>query len=273
MLQNHIIENLEPKHINKLSEILKYQSSWTMDIPANFICPITKNVMKNPVMSRYASYEKSAILARFEEGEMTCPVTGEPLYPSSIISNVKLQKEIEYWMNDQNGEGKANHPETTEPTFFATALLPPSHFYCPLTKKIMNYPVVTRDGLNFEREAIIDLLEKNSCTCPISGKSLFPHDLIPNYKLQKDIEEWHRINKDGAPTEHHTIQASAIFFETMLNDVANGSNQINTDGTSTALADEKQDKHFSVASKIRHVFFRKPTQQEPKMQQRVAKSA
>jgi hypothetical protein len=244
-----------------------------MDIPTNFICPITTKVMQNPVMSRYASYEKSAILARFEKGEMTCPVSGEPLFPSSIIPNVKLQKEIDNWMNDQNDEGKTTHPDTTEPTFFATAFLPPGHFYCPLTKKIMNYPVVTRDGLNFEREAIIEVLGENSCTCPVSGKPLFPHDLIPNYKLQRDIEEWHRINKDGAPTEHPTIEASAIFFETMLNSVGNGSNQLDTDATSTALAHETKDEHYGVASKIRNVFFRKHTRQEPKMQLTVAKSA
>ena len=255
-----------------------------MDIPTRFICPITNTVMNNPLMSRYASYEKSAILARFEKGEMTCPVSGEPLFPSSIIPNVKLQKEIENWMNGQNGEDKTNSLDTKEPTIFATALLPPGHFYCPLTKKIMNYPVVTRDGINFERETIMDLLEKTSCTCPISGKSLFPHDLIPNYKLQKDIEEWHRINKDGAPTEHPTIQASAIFFETMLNDVGNGSNQVGTDATRTSSDDEKKNalvddenkdehEHYNVASKIRNVLFRKYIRQEPKMQQKVAKSA
>jgi hypothetical protein len=152
----------------------------------------------------------------------------------------------------------------------------------------MDYPVVTRNGHNFEREAIMELLERNSCVCPISGNSLFPHDLIPNYKLQKEIEEWHRVNKDGAPTEHPTIEASAVFFEGLVracgqvetDTVTSDGNSCDGDDHSSIASEEKnpvenekKDEHHSLASKIRGAFFRKQTRQDPRMQQTVAKSA
>jgi hypothetical protein len=64
----------------------------------HFICPLTQEVMKDPVMTRSAyNFEKSAILRKLEKHGEICPVSGKPLRPSDLLSNHKLKWEIEQW--------------------------------------------------------------------------------------------------------------------------------------------------------------------------------
>ena len=65
--------------------------------PDEFICPLTKQLMAVPVVSRYGiHFEKKAILEWLNEGNNFCPVTGNPLRPSNLISDPTLQWKIQY---------------------------------------------------------------------------------------------------------------------------------------------------------------------------------
>ena len=65
--------------------------------PDEFICPLTKHLMSVPVVSRYGiHFEKKAILEWLNEGNNFCPVTGNPLRPSNLISDPTLQWKIQY---------------------------------------------------------------------------------------------------------------------------------------------------------------------------------
>ena len=65
--------------------------------PDEFICPLTKQLMSVPVVSRYGiHFEKKAILEWLAEGNNFCPVTGNPLRPSNLISDPTLQWKIQY---------------------------------------------------------------------------------------------------------------------------------------------------------------------------------
>ena len=45
----------------------------------SFLCPITKNIMKNPVITPYGTtYDKDAIISWLKTNE-TCPLTKKPL--------------------------------------------------------------------------------------------------------------------------------------------------------------------------------------------------
>lgn len=65
--------------------------------PQRFRCPLSVNLMKDPVSTGEGiNYERSVILEWLEVND-NCPVTGCPLTPANIISNENLKREIEEW--------------------------------------------------------------------------------------------------------------------------------------------------------------------------------
>jgi len=72
----------------------------------NFLCPLTKEVMKDPVVVTESSqtYERTAITYWFdrciEDGrDPTCPVTGQVLNTLDLKPNIGLKGAIEEWVN------------------------------------------------------------------------------------------------------------------------------------------------------------------------------
>ena len=64
-------------------------------IPSKFICPITKQIMKDPVIAFDENiYERSAIEKYLKENN-TSPITDEEAYTLSLFSNKQLKKEIQ----------------------------------------------------------------------------------------------------------------------------------------------------------------------------------
>jgi len=66
----------------------------------------------------------------------------------------------------------------------------PEAFLCPLTLELMEDPVMTREGKNFEREAIVEWLNRGNVTCPLTRQPLTFSKLIPNASLRLQIEIW-----------------------------------------------------------------------------------
>ena len=72
-------------------------------------------------------------------------------------------------------------------------LAPPEGFICPLTLEVMDVPVMTVWGHNFEKSALIQWLEKkgeNYRTCPLTRLPLTMKDLVTNRPLQAKIQYW-----------------------------------------------------------------------------------
>lgn len=68
----------------------------------------------------------------------------------------------------------------------------PSGYECPITRTIMEDPVVTADGHSYERKAIQQWFQAHN-TGPMTG-ALLPHtSLIPNHNLRKAIENFPKI--------------------------------------------------------------------------------
>jgi hypothetical protein len=80
-----------------------------VEIPSNFICPITLQVMVDPLMTRSGlNFERAAIISWLDQGSGSCPLTRKPLTTSDLISNRRLKTLIRIW--------RANNgiPEPTE---------------------------------------------------------------------------------------------------------------------------------------------------------------
>jgi hypothetical protein len=62
----------------------------------------------------------------------------------------------------------------------------PSHFRCPLTRRVMRDPVSALDGHTYERVAIEQWVSRNG-TSPLLGTPLSVADLTPNLTLRAMI--------------------------------------------------------------------------------------
>lgn len=66
-------------------------------IPSSFYCPITSQIMQDPVMLAEAgyTYERYAIIKWFQEGNNICPNTGTKLESFELVPNLKLKQNME----------------------------------------------------------------------------------------------------------------------------------------------------------------------------------
>jgi ligand-binding SRPBCC domain-containing protein len=72
--------------------------------PEEFICPLTLEVMTEPVMTRLGhNFELSALLQWLERHD-ECPLTRNPMTLKDIIVNRALQERIEFWRKQHTGE-------------------------------------------------------------------------------------------------------------------------------------------------------------------------
>ncbi|MBA0569649.1 hypothetical protein Golob_003367 [Gossypium lobatum] len=69
-----------------------------LTIPKDFCCPISLDLMKDPVIvSTGQTYDRSSIVRWMEEGHCTCPKTGQMLDDTRIVPNRALRNLIMQW--------------------------------------------------------------------------------------------------------------------------------------------------------------------------------
>jgi hypothetical protein len=75
--------------------LLDWEEESDLTIPDGYECPITGEIMQNPVMAADGhSYEKAAIEEWFRQGKQTSPLTGEKLPHRTLTVNWNLKKLI-----------------------------------------------------------------------------------------------------------------------------------------------------------------------------------
>ncbi|XP_048523830.1 WD repeat, SAM and U-box domain-containing protein 1 isoform X3 [Dendroctonus ponderosae] len=83
----------ELKWLKKLQ--LDIQAFCTVDIPHEFLCPITHEIMREPVRcSDGFTYEKNAVAEWFMSGKYTSPMTNAVLTNTTLIPNLELRDSI-----------------------------------------------------------------------------------------------------------------------------------------------------------------------------------
>ncbi|WVZ57626.1 hypothetical protein U9M48_007988, partial [Paspalum notatum var. saurae] len=66
---------------------------------------------------------------------------------------------------------------------------PPSHFICPILKRVMQNPCIASDGYSYERVAIEMWLHENDVS-PLTKSRLPDKNLVPNHALLCAINSW-----------------------------------------------------------------------------------
>lgn len=79
-----------------------------IDIPANFICPITSDIMKEPYIciGDNITYERSAVEAWFSKND-TSPITNKKI-DKTLIPNLAMKNTINEWLAEQKGNPRVN---------------------------------------------------------------------------------------------------------------------------------------------------------------------
>ncbi|KAG7381790.1 Ankyrin repeat domain-containing protein 27 [Phytophthora pseudosyringae] len=87
----------------------KKKKTGSRDIPPEFKCAVSLQLMKNPMRSPYGQvFERQVMEAWFRDFGNRCPLTGEPLTLQQLVSDEKLREEIREW---KHGSKKAKAPE------------------------------------------------------------------------------------------------------------------------------------------------------------------
>lgn len=72
-----------------------------LTIPDEFLCPLTSDVMKQPLMTKSGmSFEREAIITWLQDGNGKCPITGNYMNLSDLIPNKALEEQIAFWRWD-----------------------------------------------------------------------------------------------------------------------------------------------------------------------------
>ena len=80
--------------------------SFDAEVPKPFVCPITQEIMKDPViLSDGHTYERDAIEKWFETKD-TSPTTNLKIAAKTLTPNVALRQNIEEW-REENGDGSS----------------------------------------------------------------------------------------------------------------------------------------------------------------------
>ena len=73
-------------------------------------------------------------------------------------------------------------------------MITPGDFICPLTGRVMRWPVTDPQGHSFDRAAILRWLSQHE-VCPVTGHTLEAGSLSPNPLLQGRVSEWRARRK------------------------------------------------------------------------------
>ena len=72
----------------------------------------------------------------------------------------------------------------------------PKSFMCPITKKVMEDPVMAFDGHSYERAAIVEYLEQHKKS-PVTGKDAEYTIVFPDHRLKAAIESFLNGKEEG----------------------------------------------------------------------------
>lgn len=82
-----------------------------VEIPNHFLCPISLDLMKDPVtLSSGITYDRESIEKWLEAGNFTCPVTNQILRSFDQIPNHSLRKMIQEWGTENQNNGVQRIP-------------------------------------------------------------------------------------------------------------------------------------------------------------------
>lgn len=161
--------------------------------PEAFYCPLTKELMKDPVVDMEGdSYERAVITAR--DGEEAAA----RYYPNRALKTI-IQKAISLEsrrgsfrgaFHDFNDSIRAGWKQILEKSAIPSMDFRPlpDALYCPITCDLMYEPVIDSDGNTFEKVAVVDWIRVNG-NSPVTRNPMSVTDLRPNHAITDFLDD------------------------------------------------------------------------------------
>ncbi|KAG6751849.1 hypothetical protein POTOM_044059 [Populus tomentosa] len=92
----------------------------------------------------------------------------------------------------------------------------PEEFICPISKKIMNDPVVLATGQTYDRPSIQRLINEGQKTCPQTQQVISHTFLTPNHLLQEMISKWSKERGVELPKPVVDDDADRVYLKSLL---------------------------------------------------------
>jgi hypothetical protein len=131
--------------------------------PDEFVCPITGDIMKQPLMTRYGiNFERHAILQWIADRNATCPITRRELNIKDLIPNNALKYRINTWC-ETHGVDLSNEEDALMPRDTDGAVLNPNVVLCTCPIRSLS----SRKGSKKEKQSVRLVyvrLNQSSCT-------------------------------------------------------------------------------------------------------------
>lgn len=175
-------------------------------VPDCFKCPITREIMKDPVCTEDGhTYDRKAIETWLEDHD-TSPKTGAKLQTKDLVSNHVLSRAIDAWLDawldNRLSDAHLKTGTLSQPRLKRSRSAPQLHgedpanvFWCSLTGRIIREPSLATDGFTYEHEAIVKWVDQNDKS-PVTGLPLETKKLVTNYALQQAIAD--RLSETSA---------------------------------------------------------------------------
>jgi hypothetical protein len=91
-------------------------------IPSNFLCPISLEMMRDPVTAPTGiTYDRDSVEGWLERGHSTCPVTARPLRAEDLVPNHATRRMIQEWCVANRALGVERVPTPRVPLSAADA--------------------------------------------------------------------------------------------------------------------------------------------------------
>lgn len=88
------------RELKWLKKLVQIERPDKVDVPDEFLCPITHEIMLEPVTcSDGFTYEKNAIAEWFMSGKFTSPMTNEVLANTDFSANLELRGSIRRFLD------------------------------------------------------------------------------------------------------------------------------------------------------------------------------
>lgn len=89
--------------VNDFGSRSAFDSSDAVAVPADFRCPISLELMRDPVVvASGQTYDRESISRWIASGHATCPKSGQVLAHTSLVPNRALKSLISLWCREQN---------------------------------------------------------------------------------------------------------------------------------------------------------------------------
>jgi hypothetical protein len=121
--------------------------------------------------------------------------------PPAVATCSPDSTDVEDNMEDQEYARNANDDDDASCHDDAVSCDIPEEFICPLTLEIFTDPLMDKRGMNWERSAILEWLNRGHTTCPLTREPMGFRSLIPNVNLRTRVEHWKRQHGYEVPSQ------------------------------------------------------------------------